>query len=193
MVRWEPGARERLQEAALNLYATKGFEETTVVEIAQFVGLTERTFFRYFADKREVIFAGQELFQQAFIDGVDAAPKDAAPLEVVASAVISAADFFSDDRRAYARQRSTVIAATPELRERELLKMAALATAITVAVRERGVPERAATLSAESGVTVFRLAFAQWIAPGSKRSLVDLEREIFAELGALTAPSKASS
>jgi AcrR family transcriptional regulator len=193
MVRWEPGARERLQEAALNLYATKGFEETTVVEIAQFVGLTERTFFRYFADKREVIFSGQELFQRAFIDGVDAAPKDATPLEVVASAVISAADFFSDDRRAYSRQRSTVIAATPELRERELLKMAALAAAITTALRERGVPEPAATLSAESGVTVFRLAFAQWIAPGSKRSLVDLEREIFAELGALTAPSKASS
>ena len=190
MVRWEPGARERLQEAALNLYATKGFEETTVVEIAQFVGLTERTFFRYFADKREVIFAGQELFQQAFIDGLDAAPKDATPLEVVASAVISAADFFGDDRRAYSRQRSTVIAATPELRERELLKMAALATAITAALHDRGVPEPAATLSAESGVTVFRLAFAQWIAPGSKRSLVDLEREIFAELGALTAPSK---
>jgi AcrR family transcriptional regulator len=191
MVRWEPGARERLQEAALDLYATKGFEETTVVEIAQAVGLTERTFFRYFADKREVIFAGQELFQKAFIDGIEAAPKDATPLETVASAVLSAADFFGEDRRAYSRQRSTVIAATPELRERELLKMASLATTLATALHERGVPEPAATLSAESGVTVFRLAFAQWIAPGSERPLVDLEREIFAELGALSAPSKA--
>ncbi|MCW2750837.1 MAG: TetR family transcriptional regulator [Aeromicrobium sp.] len=192
MVRWEPGARERLQEAALELYATKGFEETTVVEIAQYAGLTERTFFRYFADKREVIFAGQELFQKAFIDGVAAAPKDLTPLEVAASAVLSAAEFFGEDRRAYSRQRSTVIAATPELRERELLKMAALATAIATALRQRGVPEPAATLSAESGVTVFRLAFGQWIAPSSKASLVDLEREIFGELGALTAPSKAT-
>ncbi|MCW2799200.1 MAG: TetR family transcriptional regulator [Aeromicrobium sp.] len=190
MVRWEPGARERLQEAALDLYATKGFEETTVVEIAQAAGLTERTFFRYFADKREVIFAGQELFQKAFIDGVAGAPKDATPLETVASAVISAADFFGDDRRAYSRQRSTVISATPELQERELLKMAALATAIAAALDERGVTEPAATLSAESGVTVFRLAFGQWIAPGSTRSLIDLEREIFAELGALSAPTK---
>ena len=175
MVRWEPGARERLQAAALELYATKGFEETTVVEIAQSVDLTERTFFRHFADKREVIFAGQDIFQQGFIDGVAAAPKDATPLEIVTSAVIAGSEFFTEDRRAYSRQRSAVIASTPELRERELLKMASLATTIAAALRERDVPEPAATLAAESGTTVFRMAFERWLAPGSKRTLIELE------------------
>lgn len=192
MVRWEPGARERLQAAALELYATKGFEETTVVEIAQAVGLTERTFFRYFTDKREVIFAGQELFQQGFLDGVAAAPDDAAPLEVISSAVMAASDFFGDDRRAHSRQRAAIIAANPELQERELLKLAALAAALAAALSQRGVSEPAATLSAESGVTVFKLAFEQWIAPASKRPLTDIERDIFAELKAMTDPPKAS-
>ena len=71
MVRWEPGARERLQAAALELFATRGFEQTTAAEIAQAVGLTERTFFRNFSDKREVLFHGQEQFLQAFLDGVE--------------------------------------------------------------------------------------------------------------------------
>src|SRR3954449_12519751 len=108
MVRWEPGTRERLQAAALELYATKGFEETTVVEIATSVDLTERTFFRHFADKREVIFAGQDIFQQGFIDGVAAAPEDAAPLDVVESAVVAGSAFFTEDRRTHSRQRSAV-------------------------------------------------------------------------------------
>jgi len=73
MVRWEPGARERLQAAALELFASRGFEQTTAAEIAQSVGLTERTFFRHFSDKREVLFYGQQQFLQAFVDGVDAA------------------------------------------------------------------------------------------------------------------------
>lgn len=192
MVRWEPGARERLQAAALELYATKGFEETTVVEIAQSVDLTERTFFRYFADKREVIFAGQDIFQQGFIDGVASAPKDATPLEIVASAVTAGSGFFTDDRRAYSRQRSAVIASTPELRERELLKMASLAAAIAAALRDRGVPEPAATLAAESGTTVFRMAFERWLARGSKRTLIELEDEMFAELAALTGSAAGS-
>ena len=99
MVRWEPGARERLQEAALGLFATRGFEQTTAAEIAQSVGLTERTFFRHFSDKREVLFDGQEQFLQAFVNGANAAPPEASPLEVVASALHSAASFFPDERR----------------------------------------------------------------------------------------------
>lgn len=187
MGRWEPGASERLRKAALELYATKGFEETTVAEIAGAVGLTERTFFRYFADKREVIFAGEELFQQMFVSGIADGPKDAAPLEIVASAVMAATDFFSDERRAYSRQRQSVIATNPGLQERELLKLASLGTALAAALRERGVPEPTATLSAQSGVTVFHVAFQQWIADGEERSLVDIEREVFGELTALTA------
>ncbi len=99
MVRWQPGAPERLQKAALELFATRGFEQTTAAEIAQSVGLTERTFFRHFSDKREVLFSGQHQLAQAFLAGVDAAPPGASPIEVVASALRSAASFFPDDRR----------------------------------------------------------------------------------------------
>jgi AcrR family transcriptional regulator len=128
MVRWEPGAKERLQAAALELFATRGFEQVTAAEIAQSVGLTERTFFRHFSDKREVLFYGQQQFLQAFIDGVDAAPPGASPLEVIASALHTAGSFFPDERRSYARTRQSVIDQNPALRERELHKLAGLAT-----------------------------------------------------------------
>jgi len=185
MSRWEPGARERLNGAALDLYATKGFEETTVAEIAQAVGLTERTFFRYFADKREVLFAGSELLEKRFVDGAAAAPDDAAPMEVVASAVAASADYFPDERRAYSRKRAAIIEANPALMERELRKMSGLAASLATALRDRGIPDPTAILAAESGVTVFRVAFSQWIADGNERSMVDIEREMFAELGTL--------
>lgn len=185
MVRWEPGAGERLQVAALELYASKGFEQTTAAEIAAAVGLTERTFFRYFADKREVIFGNQELFQKAFVDGIDSAFDGQAPLDIVAAAVISASGFFPPDRLPYSQRRGEIIAANHELQERELLKMAALGTAMAGALRERGIPEPAATLAAESGVTVFRVAFAEWLGSDGGRSLGDIERTIFAELLAL--------
>ena len=113
MVRWEPGARERLQAAALDLYAKRGFEQTTAADIAESVGLTERTFFRYFADKREVLFAGQDEFQQVFLDGVDAAPEDASALDTVAFALQAASAFFPDERRPYSRLRQTIIVANP--------------------------------------------------------------------------------
>jgi AcrR family transcriptional regulator len=187
MSRWEPGARERLNGAALDLYATKGFEETTVAEIAQAVGLTERTFFRYFADKREVLFAGSELLELQFVDGAAKAPADATPIDVVKAAVAASAEFFPEERRAYSRKRAVIINANPPLMERELRKMSTLATALTTALHDRGIPEPAATLAAQSGVTVFRVAFAQWIADGNEQSFVDIEQHLFTELGALTA------
>ena len=139
MARWEPGARERLQAAALELFATRGFEQTTAAEIAQSVGLTERTFFRHFSDKREVLFYGQEQFLQAFVDGVDAAPPGASPLEVIASALHAAGSFFPDDRRPYSRMRQAVIDQNPALQEREGHKLAGLAATVAGALRARGV------------------------------------------------------
>jgi AcrR family transcriptional regulator len=192
MVRWEPGARERLQAAALELFATRGFEQTTAAEIAQSVGLTERTFFRHFSDKREVLFYGQQQFLQAFTDGVDAAPPDASPLEVIAAALHSAASFFPDERRSYSRTRQTVIDENPGLRERELHKLAGLATAVAEALRGRGISEPAATLAAESGATVFGIAFAQWIREGETRSLSDLASDVLRELRTLTGAATAS-
>ncbi|HUX70765.1 MAG TPA: TetR family transcriptional regulator [Cellulomonadaceae bacterium] len=188
MVRWEPGARERLQAAALELYAARGFEQTTAADVAESVGLTERTFFRYFADKREVLFDGQDRFRQAFLDGVAAAPAGASAFEVVAVAVLAASSFFPDERRSFARLRQAVIVANPGLQERELLKMAGLADAVAGALRARGTREPQATLAAETCMTAFGVAFRQWIAPPEERSLADIARDVLGELRALTGP-----
>ncbi|WP_215543659.1 TetR family transcriptional regulator [Amycolatopsis sp. CA-230715] len=187
MVRWEPGTRERLQKAALELFATRGFEQTTATEIAQSVGLTERTFFRHFSDKREVLFHGQQAFVRVFLDGVDAAPEDASPFEVVACALRSAAASFPDERRVPTRVRQSVIDQNPALRERERHKLASLATAIADALRARRVGDLAATLAAESGVTVFGIAAARWARDGERRSLDDIVTEVLRELVALAA------
>jgi AcrR family transcriptional regulator len=192
MVRWEPGAPERLQKAALELFATRGFEQTTAMEIAQSVGLTERTFFRHFSDKREVLFYGQHLFVQAFLAGVDTAPPDASPIEIVASALRSAASFFPEERRPHSRTRQSVIDQNPALQERELHKSATLATAVADALRARGVGEVGATLAAESGATVFGIAFRQWIREGEQRSLADIAADVLRELLALTGKATAS-
>jgi AcrR family transcriptional regulator len=186
MTRWQPGARERLASAAMALYESKGFEETTVAEIAQSAGLTERTFFRYFADKREVLFAGSELLELQMVDGAAAAPPDATPLEVVQAAVTASSEYFPHERRSYSRLRATIINANPQLAERELRKMSALAAALAKALNDRGIAEPTATLAAQSGVTVFRVSFAEWIAQGSERAFVDIQREMFAQLGSLT-------
>ncbi len=186
MVRWEPGTRERLQAAALELFATRGFEQVTAAEIAQAVGLTERTFFRNFSDKREVLFHGQQQFLRAFVDGVDKAPADASPLELIASALQAAASFFPDERRPYSRLRQAVIDQNPALQERELHKLAGLVATVATALRGRGVAEPAATLAAQSAATVFGVAFAQWIREGESRSLADISTEVLRELRNLT-------
>ena len=185
MVRWEPGARARLQAAALDLYAAHGFEQTTAADVAQAAGLTERTFFRYFADKREVLFAGQEHFQQSVLDGVAAAPEGATPLEVVAFALQAAATFFPDERRGHSRLRDSIITAHPALQERELLKMAALADAIAGALGARGVSEVQAVLAAETWVTVFTVSYRRWTAPDEERSLAEVEAATLDDLRAL--------
>jgi AcrR family transcriptional regulator len=189
MVRWEPGARERLQTAAMDLYVSRGYDRTTAADIAQAVGLTERTFFRHFADKREVLFSGQELLEQAFLDGVAAAAPDASPLAMVESSLSSAATFFADGRRDHSRRRQTIISANPALQERELLKLAGLATAVAAALRSRGVPAATAELAAQSGVTVFTVAFGKWIAEGEQQPFPALQREVLDEFAAMAAGS----
>lgn len=186
MVRWEPGASDRLRAAALELYATHGFEQTTAADIAASVGLSERTFFRYFADKREVIFLGQAEFEAGFVDGVQTAP-DGSAMDIVTSALEKAAAFFPDDYRDHSRLRQRVIKANPSLHERELLKMTSLAQQMTDALRSRGIPDPQATLAAQSAVTIFGVSFRQWLAPGEERPLAEIQREMLAELRAVTA------
>ncbi|GIG21344.1 TetR family transcriptional regulator [Cellulomonas chitinilytica] len=187
MGRWEPDAQNRLREAALSLFADGGYERTTVAEIARAAGVTERTFFRHFADKREVLFDGQARLQDAFVGAVTGADHDAAPLAVVAAALDAAAAHFPPERREFSRQRGRIIAANPGLQERELLKLATLTDAMTEAFRRRGLAEPAASLSAHTAVVTFHVAFTQWTAPDEQRSFVDLCRSATQELRALTA------
>src|ERR1700756_2756504 len=119
MSRWEPDARGRLERAAMELFVERGFEQTTVTEIAARAGLTERTFFRYFADKREVLFSGADTLQELLVSAVASAPDSTSPIDAVAGA-LQAAGTMLQQRREFARQRAAVIAANGELREREL-------------------------------------------------------------------------
>lgn len=182
MARWEPGTAERLQAAALEMFATRGYERTTATEIAQSVGLTERTFFRHFSDKREALFHGQHLLAQAFLEGVHGAPSDASPLDTVARALRFAASYFPEERRSHARTRKAVIDENPALQERELRKMADLATTLADTLRARGVDELAATVAAQTAVGVFGVAFARWVSDGEERSFEDIVTEVYRAL-----------
>ena|SRR5487761_1075716 len=186
MGRWEPNASGRLVQAALELYVERGFEQTTVAEIARRAGLTERTFFRHFADKREVLFWGQSALRELMVSTVANAPESAGPIDAIAAA-LEAAGAALEERREGARQRQSVIAANAELQERELIKLAALASAMADKLRERGVLEPAASLTAEAGIAVFRVAFERWVNDTSQRDLPQFIRESLDELKAVTA------
>jgi AcrR family transcriptional regulator len=186
MGRWEPDARGRLERAAMELYAERGFEQTTVAEIAKRAGLTERTFFRHFADKREVLFAGAQQLQNLLVGALAAAPPGDAPMEAIAVALHAAADLF-DERRPFAQERSRIIAAHPDLQERELIKMSTLAVALAATLRERGVPEPAASLGGQAGIAVFHVSFARWIADPEDSSMWVHMQESLEELRSVTA------
>jgi len=191
MTRWEPNARGRLGRAALELYSERGYDQTTVAEIAKRAGLTERTFFRYFADKREVLFHGSGMLQEHIVAGIEDAAPALSAIDAVGAALEAAACPF-DEVRDFALRRQAIVAANPELQERELIKLAALAAALGDALRKRGVPDPAASLAAEAGIAVFKIAFQRWAgeagAPG-KQTLPQLIRQSLAELKAVAAGS----
>jgi AcrR family transcriptional regulator len=186
MGRWEPDARGRLERAAMELYIERGFEQTTVTEIAGRAGLTQRTFFRHYADKREVLFAGSGLLEELIVRTLGSALDSAAPIDAVAEALQAAGAAIQEggDRP---RRRQVVIAANPELQERELIKLASLATAIAGALRQHGVPDPAASLTAEAGIAVFKIAFERWISLSEQQDLPQFIREAVDELKAVTA------
>ena len=187
--RWEPNAEGRLAEAALELFLERGFDEATVAEIAERAGLTERTFFRHFADKREVLFGGGPGLSDLLIDAVVSAPPSATPIEAVATALEATVTIFDEARRPFARRRRAVISANPELQERELVKLASLVADMTAALRRRGVKEPVATLAAEAGMTVFRIAFDRWVDESEQRDLRRLLRASLKDLRAVLATS----
>jgi AcrR family transcriptional regulator len=181
MGRWEPNSRGRLMQAAFALYGERGFEETTVAAIAERAGLTERTFFRHFEDKREVLFAGAAALQELLVSTVTEASKSLAPIDA-AAAGLEAIGAFIQEGGELARQRQTIIAASAELQERELIKLASLASALAEALRSRGVEDPAASLTAEAGIAVFRVAFERYVGAPEQRDLPQLIRESLDQL-----------
>ena len=172
----------------MELYAEQGFEQTTVAEIAEQAGLTERTFFRHYADKREVLFYGTEMMQQLLVEAVAAAPASATAMDVVGTA-FQAAGAMLQENQERARLRDAIVSSNAELQERELIKLATLATALADALRGRGVPEPAASLAAEAGVGVFKIAFLRWTESAGAEPLAEIIRQSLAELRAVGAGS----
>jgi AcrR family transcriptional regulator len=185
MTRWQPDAQGRLQQAALTLFDERGFDDTTVADIAERAGLTKRTFFRYFGDKREVLFSGSAQLVELFVIAVADAPESASPLDAVAAATDTSAAMF-EEMREYASHRQQIIAANPELQERELIKLSSLAAAVAEALRGRGFDDPAAILTAEAGIAVFRVSFERWVDPANRRTLEELIHESLAELRTVT-------
>jgi AcrR family transcriptional regulator len=187
MGRWEPNARERLGQAALELFQKRGYARTTVEEIAARAGLTERTFFRYFTDKREVLFGGSGALQNVIVDAIANASEAAGPLDAVAAALEAAAAVVLQRGRKYLMTRQAIIGADAELQERELIKLRSLAAAVAEVLRRRGIAEPAASLTAEAGIAIFKIAFERWIDDPKPRELLHHIRAVLAELKALTA------
>lgn len=186
MGRWAPGAGDRLREAALALYLERGFEQTMVADIAERAGVTARTFFRYFADKREVLFDKSAELAEKSLAALAAAPASASTLEVVEAALCTAADVLGPDRE-LARKRHAVIMANADLRERELIKLAQLSAAFADGLRRRGVGDAEAGLAAETGAAVYRVAFQRWVDAADDADLRETLRRSFAQLRTLTA------
>jgi AcrR family transcriptional regulator len=161
--RWAPNARERLEDAALDLFVENGYDETTVAQIADRAGLNRATFFRHFADKREVLFGGEDVLAGLFADGIRAAPPGATLAECLQAALAAVEVVMTPHRRAAAARRVLVLAANSELQERGLLKHARIAKSIAAALRERGTDELTARLAAETGMLAFSVAFERWM------------------------------
>jgi AcrR family transcriptional regulator len=190
MGRWEPGARERLVIAAVDLFAEQGYDATTVAQIAERAGITRSTFFRHFPDKREVLVAGQEVLSRLLAEGIAAAPPDATPLAAVALGLQRASSVFGPLNHELAPRLKAVIAANAELQERDALKSVGLAAAMADALLERGVPDPATRVAAELGVLAFKLAFARW-SEGTRRTSAQFSRLAVAALEELRAASHA--
>jgi AcrR family transcriptional regulator len=179
--RWEPDAYGRLRQAALDLFTEQGFEDTTVAQIAERASLNRRTFFHHFADKREVVFAGSDEAEELIVTVIRAQPDSVDPLHAATTGLVFAADTIFERQREAAIKRSRVIAASPELQERDMLKRAKLADTIAAALRGRSTTDQAAAVAGWSAVAVFYLALARWTDAVNRHTLAQLIGEILDE------------
>ena len=178
-------ARRRLQQAAVELFCVRGYDQTTAADIAARAGVTERTFFRHFPDKREVLFDGQAKLRELLTDAIAKAPVTLKPLAALCQAFHSVEQLL-EDNRPFSLPRQQVIDRTPALQERELAKVATLNEALASALRQRGVDERLAALAAQTGLAAFRYAVASWFVDPADGLGAHLDRA-FDELSGLAA------
>ncbi|AHH17023.1 transcriptional regulator, TetR family [Nocardia nova SH22a] len=188
MARWEPGARDRLVVAAVDLFTEQGYDATTVAQIADRAGVTKSTFFRHFPDKRELLAAGQEALARLLSEGIAEAPANATPLEAVATGLERAATAMGPRNRELAPRVQAAIAASTELQERDALKTIGLTAAMSGALTARGIPEPTAALASELGALAFKRGFAEWTA-GEAGTSEELARCAVAALDELRAAS----
>jgi AcrR family transcriptional regulator len=162
----------------MELFSERGYEQTTVAEIALRAGLTERTFFRHYADKREVLFGGGTDFRDAFVARLEEALDSMSAIQAVTIAA-QAAGASLEERvgREFALARQRIISANPALRERELIKLADVTSAMAQTLRDRGIEEPDASMIAELGMAGFRVGFDRWLTPGEERTLPGLIHE----------------
>lgn len=160
MARWQPDTQERLVQAALELYGEQGYERTTVSEIAERVGVTSRTYFRYFPDKREVLFTTEQSIREAIVAATTRALETRPAFEAVLVGVTAGSGVFRS--REFARTREAVIATSGELHERELVKLASITAALTTLLVNAGCDHATARITAEAGVWIFVEATRQW-------------------------------
>ena len=173
MARWQPDARERLEHAALELFAEQGFAETTVPQITARAGLTTRTFFRHFADKREVLFTGEEEVLLLVARLMAEAPAHLGPVPLIVFGLDALAAHF-EGRHATLRARAAVVQSDAGLRERDLSKMGDLSDAITAGFRARGVDPLTSVLAARTAVTIVNVSIGRWLDEEAERPLIEI-------------------
>ncbi len=186
MSRWQPNARGRLERAALDLFTEQGFAETTVPQITARAGLTTRTFFRHFADKREVLFAVEEELPALVARLMADAPASLGPMRVIAYGLETVAATRFEGQHEYLRTRRAVVQSDEGLRERELRKLATLSEAISQGFRNRGVDELTSTLAAQIAVTAFSVAISRWLDQDGDQPLSELVHDTLHALQSVT-------
>ncbi|RIJ47284.1 TetR family transcriptional regulator [Clavibacter lycopersici] len=174
MARWEPNTRGRLLHAAVELFAERGYETTTAAQIADRANVTRTTLFRHFADKREILFQGQDELVALAVDGVAAAPAGSAPFEVLRAGILPLCAVHTEDRREIRQRLVSVIPASPELRERAVFKRSAVTDALHGALADRLGNSRRAGVLADLGVRAYYDGYAAWLEAEEREALADV-------------------
>jgi AcrR family transcriptional regulator len=173
--------RERLARAAMTLFLERGFDATTLDDIALAADVSRRNFFHYFASKEEVIFAWQEGFEAALIAAVAARPPEESLMDAAQQALASAIGRI-DRREALTIAR--LKEATPALHARDQMKYEALERKFAEALGQRlpAGPRNAlrARLVAMAAIGVMRIFSDSWLAEGGDSEPSDHAKKAFA-------------